>query len=62
MDEYQAVVMIGNISDGWEIVGPFPSWDDASEWADKNIGENFTWIATLYSPEQYFELEEIKTD
>jgi hypothetical protein len=28
------VVVVGTLWDGFEIVGPFRSWDAASEWAD----------------------------
>lgn len=61
MEEYSAVVMIGNISEGWKMVGPFPSWDEAALWADMNIGEDFTWIASVYSPEEYFKMYEFET-
>jgi hypothetical protein len=31
------VVVIGNFSDGFDIFGPFETWDAASEWADAKI-------------------------
>lgn len=59
---HKAVVMVGNISDGWVSVGPFDSWEDACEWADKSIAESMTWIETVYSPEEFFIMEELKTN
>lgn len=49
--------MIGNISDGWKIVGPFPTWDEACLWADENITEEMTWIASIYTPQQYLKIQ-----
>ena len=43
----QAVVLVGNPSDGWEVFGPFKDFDTASTWA------NFpnTWVTSLRRPE-----------
>ena len=43
-----AIVVRGNLSDGFTFVGPFDSFDDAAFSMEGNDGE--TWIATLESP------------
>jgi hypothetical protein len=60
MDKFKGVVMIGNLSEGWELVGPFPTWEDACAWADMNIGDGPTWIMSMYSPGQYISMVEGK--
>lgn len=42
-----AIVVSGNLSDGFTFTGPFKDFDEACEWAD---GEPETWVATLYPP------------
>lgn len=31
----KAIALCGNISEGYEAVGPFDSWDDAARWTEK---------------------------
>jgi hypothetical protein len=38
-----AVALLGNPSDGWVVVGPYPTWDDAAE---AHPGPD-TWIMPL---------------
>ena len=45
MVNYQYIVVIGNICDGFQFVGPFPTFDDADE-ASRQYDKP-TWIATL---------------
>jgi hypothetical protein len=42
----QAVAIVGNLSDGFVVFGPYPTWDDAS---DSHDGPG-VWIATLKPP------------
>ncbi len=44
----RCVVLVGNLSDGFHVVGPFEDFDDATEWAR----DPDTWIMTLESPEK----------
>jgi hypothetical protein len=46
-----AVVMHGNISDGFDAHGPFPDWDDAAQWTvtDAHLDHD-TWIMSLNPP------------
>lgn len=45
----QCIVVAGNLSDGFRFVGPFPSFDEAAEYAERWIDDT-TWIATLDAP------------
>lgn len=45
-----AVIVAGNPSDGFQIIGPFTTWDDATEWAEANLNTE-TWIMELSAPE-----------
>lgn len=49
MNDTPAVVLVGNIFDGYDVVGPFASFDEAAAWCDKNTHRD-TWVATLNSP------------
>lgn len=64
-DEYQsydmvqpqamAVAMVGNMSDGYGVVGPFTDWDEAARWAE---GQE-SWILTMQSPYEEFDSAKI---
>lgn len=43
-----AIVILGNLSDGFTFVGPFPSWEDAV--ASKYAKQPGSWIVTLDTP------------
>jgi hypothetical protein len=45
----QCIIVAGNLSDGFRFVGPFPSFDEAAEYADQFIDDT-TWIATIEGP------------
>ena len=47
----KAIIMHGNLSEGYEAIGPFKDLDDAGEYADRN-GYNScdSWIMTLIQP------------
>lgn len=47
-----AVVLHGNISDGFDVHGPFPDWDDAAQWTvtDAHLDHD-TWIMSLNPPD-----------
>lgn len=49
MDE-TCVAVIGNLSDGFNVVGPFDSFDDAEEWCDKFATGQPSWVMPLKSP------------
>jgi len=52
MDNGPAVVMLGNLTEGYKPVGPFDSWDAASEWADeRGLSVLDSWITGLVRPE-----------
>ncbi len=45
------ILLIGNVIDGLNIVGPFPDNEDAVIWAEGNV-KNEEWITTkLHNPE-----------
>ena len=46
MSENPAIIVCGNLSDGFRFYGPFPSFDDAANVA-QDMDERETWIATL---------------
>lgn len=39
----KVVVMYGNPSIGFKLIGPFDSNDDANTWADENITTEYDW-------------------
>ena len=41
----QAIIIAGNIFEGHKFYGPFPDFEAALEWADKNISGE--WLAAL---------------
>ena len=43
-----AVVIAGNLSDGFSVIGPFASFDEAADWCERC--DAITWIATLEDP------------
>lgn len=43
------IIVAGNLADGFRFVGPFPSFDEAAEYAERFIDDN-TWISTLDAP------------
>jgi hypothetical protein len=47
--ERLAIVVAGDLWSGFRFIGPFPSWDDASDHADANV-DGTSWIATLEPP------------
>lgn len=48
MDE-PAVILNGNPSDGYTIVGPFPSWEEAANYDDRVLGGG-NWVMNLKAP------------
>ena len=45
------ILVIGNIVDGIEFIGPFTDGEDASEWAENNLKVEWV-IGVLNSPEK----------
>jgi hypothetical protein len=43
------IIVAGNLSDGFRFVGPFPSFDEAAEYAERWI-DDATWVASLDLP------------
>lgn len=48
----KCIVIVGNLSDGFKAVGPFESFDDGAEWADKLVLTAQTWVMTVVSKEE----------
>jgi hypothetical protein len=48
--DIQYVLIYGNLSDGFEFLGPFKSFDQASDYALDRIEPVETWITPLYRP------------
>lgn len=48
-DEMYAVAM-GEMFDAIDFFGPFDSFDEAQEWADKNSGMRSWWAVELLDP------------
>lgn len=51
-----AIIMAGNLNEGWTPIGPFDTWEDAAFYADTVLDQNVpipadTWIMTLTPPE-----------
>jgi hypothetical protein len=49
--ETGAILVVGNLSDGFRFVGPFSSFDEAAEYADSFIC-GMSWVATMDRPDQ----------
>lgn len=47
MTSNKAIVLLGNVSEGYKAYGPFADFDLASEWADTQ--NSMSWIMTLNS-------------
>lgn len=52
-----AIVMLGDISSGYTPIGPFASFEDASDWCDKNGGiagphATSSWIMEIIHPKE----------
>lgn len=41
------ILVLGNLSDGFRFIGPFPSFDAATEYQEKHHPQFDNWIATL---------------
>lgn len=44
----ECIIVVGNLSDGFQFVGPFEDFDEAALYAEKNYSNLDTWVATLY--------------
>lgn len=45
-------LVVGNLNEGFFIVGPFDDFDDAAEYADAYVRDIDSWIMKLKSPEE----------
>jgi hypothetical protein len=46
-----SVVIVGNLSEGFRVAGPFKTRDEAGGWCnDKNFGLNEAWVMELEDP------------
>jgi len=43
------IIVCGNINEGFNFIGPFDSWDEASEYADVYVNDT-TWISEIAVP------------
>jgi|6_EtaG_2_1085325.scaffolds.fasta_scaffold10389_5 hypothetical protein len=50
LDDSPHAIMFGNLSDGFEIIGPFNGWDSALEYDQKYIHWGPTWIMPMKEP------------
>ena len=50
LDELPHVIVRGNLSDGYDIVGPFNGWDAALKYEEHFIQFESTWIMPLVEP------------
>ena len=48
--EVQYVLIVGDLNDGHEFIGPFKSSDDASNYSLTHVDRQETWIAPLFRP------------
>ena len=46
------VVMVGNPTEGWHIVGPFDEFADAAEWCESLAYVTDTWVMSLSTPKE----------
>ena len=53
LDELPHVIVRGNLSDGYDIVGPFNGWDSAVYYDQTFILYEPTWIMPLVEPVAY---------
>ena len=44
------IVAVGEMFDGINFFGPFDTFDDAADWADRNASTGW-WVLSLESPE-----------
>jgi len=45
------IIVTGNLSDGFDFVGPFDSFEDATIYCEENGGEWYgDWVASLEAP------------
>jgi len=48
--EVQYLLVIGDLNDGHEFIGPFASFDDASNYSLKHVERQETWITPMFRP------------
>jgi hypothetical protein len=51
MEDDKFILVVGNLSDGFQFYGPFDTFDEADEWENKT-GHFLSWIATLQNPKE----------
>lgn len=44
------ILVVGDLNDGYEFIGPFTSFDDASNYSIKHVKRKETWITPLFRP------------
>jgi len=49
-DEHKHVLVVGNMNEGYEFVGPFDSFDAADAYADTHANTLMTWITPMFRP------------
>jgi hypothetical protein len=49
-DDYKYVLVVGNLNEGYEFVGPFDSFDAADEYGSKRANTLMTWITPMFRP------------
>ena len=60
MDDELTVIVIGNITEGFEIIGPFADFDAADEFASNHFVMTDVWLMKAWSPEDFLEQEKKK--
>lgn len=46
------IVAVGAPFEQQTFYGPFPTFDDAAEYADEECGNEYTWIVSITPPEE----------
>jgi hypothetical protein len=55
MSKNMCVVLVGNLSEGFEVVGPFKGFDEAAGWC--SACSSNSWVMSLEDPKAYLNKE-----
>ena len=57
MNDDLAVILFGDLHDGYMPVGPFKTMDDAFEWLEKNNKDHWPigWVMSVINPKEFAE-------
>ena len=57
-DDDLRVIVYGNLSEGFEFIGPFADSDEAYDYEEERLQLWNTWTATLFTPDEYVKILE----